>query len=197
MITSYPPPLLLTIGVFTKWSWEEHIKVLWYVCTAALLIFSWHRMHSVVDFPCDNDNSNLAHFWLAWYLIQLVFKGPTNMPMKQWILIIILHKGISIEKSTYRGICNESFWNKLSAILWRDSVRFGKNFSDGAILEVILLELRSKSSHLGRREGGYQKLQWVDSWQGKLGQSNYRLQQGFHVSALHLFEGGMVGLQTE
>ena len=38
-------------------------------------------------------------------------------------------------------------------ILWRDSVRFGKNFSDGAILEVILLESRSKSSHLGRREG--------------------------------------------
>jgi hypothetical protein len=36
-------------------------------------------------------------------------------------------------------------------ILWRDSVRFGKNFSDGAILEVILLESRSRSSHLGRR----------------------------------------------
>ncbi len=31
------------------------------------------------------------------------------MPMKQWILIIILHKGISIEKSTYRGIFNKSF----------------------------------------------------------------------------------------
>jgi hypothetical protein len=27
----------------------------------------------------------------------------------------------------------------------------GENFSDDAILEVILLELRSKSSHLGRR----------------------------------------------
>jgi hypothetical protein len=36
--------------------------------------------------------------------------------------------------------------------LWRDSVRFGENFSDGAILEVILLESRSKLSHLGRRE---------------------------------------------
>jgi hypothetical protein len=37
-------------------------------------------------------------------------------------------------------------------ILWHDSVRFGENFSDGAILEVILLESRSKSSHLGHRE---------------------------------------------
>jgi hypothetical protein len=36
-------------------------------------------------------------------------------------------------------------------ILWRDSVIFGENFSDGAILEVILLESRSKSSHLGCR----------------------------------------------
>jgi hypothetical protein len=39
-------------------------------------------------------------------------------------------------------------------ILWHDSVRFGENFSDGVILEVILLESRSKSSHLGRREAG-------------------------------------------
>jgi hypothetical protein len=41
---------------------------------------------------------------------------------------------------------------KLGVILWRDSVIFGKNFSDGQILSAILLELRSKSSHLGRRE---------------------------------------------
>jgi hypothetical protein len=40
---------------------------------------------------------------------------------------------------------------KLGAILWRDSVIFGKNFSDGRILSAILLELRSKLSHLGRR----------------------------------------------
>jgi hypothetical protein len=32
-----------------------------------------------------------------------------------------------------------------------NSVRFGEIFSDGAILEVILLELCSKSSHLGSR----------------------------------------------
>jgi hypothetical protein len=51
----------------------------------------------------------------------------------------------------YRGILNNSFWNKLRAILWRNSVRFGENFSDGAILEVIFLESRSKLSHLGRR----------------------------------------------
>ncbi len=40
---------------------------------------------------------------------------------------------------------------KLGAILWRDSVKFSKDFSDSAILEVILLESRSISSHLGRR----------------------------------------------
>jgi hypothetical protein len=40
---------------------------------------------------------------------------------------------------------------KLGAILWRDSVIFGKNFSDGRILSAILLESHSKSSHLGRR----------------------------------------------
>jgi hypothetical protein len=40
-------------------------------------------------------------------------------------------------------------------ILWRDSVRFGKKFSDGAILEVIFLESHSKSSHLGRRVDGH------------------------------------------
>ncbi len=34
-----------------------------------------------------------------------------------------------------------------------NSVRFSENFSDGVILEVILLESRSKSSHLGRRDG--------------------------------------------
>jgi hypothetical protein len=45
----------------------------------------------------------------------------------------------------------------LSAILWRNSVRFGKNFSDGAILEVIFLESRSKSSHLGCREGVFSR----------------------------------------
>ena len=110
---------------------------MWYVCTVALRIFSWHRMHSVVDFPRDNDNSNLAQFCLAWYLIQLVFKGPTNMPMKQWILIIILHKGIIIEKSTYRGILNKSFGTSseqfCGAILWdlgRISlmVRFWRSF---------------------------------------------------------------------
>jgi hypothetical protein len=37
-------------------------------------------------------------------------------------------------------------------ILWRDSVKFSEDFSDGAILEVILLESRSILSHLGRRE---------------------------------------------
>jgi hypothetical protein len=37
-------------------------------------------------------------------------------------------------------------------ILWSNSVRFGENFSDGAILEVILLESGSKLSHLGRRD---------------------------------------------
>ncbi len=46
--------------------------------------------------------------------------------------------------------------HKLGAILWCDSVIFGKNFSDGRILSAILLESRSKSSHLGRRVG-YQK----------------------------------------
>jgi hypothetical protein len=40
---------------------------------------------------------------------------------------------------------------KLGAILWRDSVIFGENFSDGRILSAILLESRSKLSHLGRR----------------------------------------------
>jgi hypothetical protein len=40
---------------------------------------------------------------------------------------------------------------KLGAILWRDSVVFGENFSDGRILSAILLESRSKSSHLSRR----------------------------------------------
>jgi hypothetical protein len=40
---------------------------------------------------------------------------------------------------------------KLGAILWRDSVIFGKNFLDGQILSAILLESRSKSSHLGHR----------------------------------------------
>jgi hypothetical protein len=39
---------------------------------------------------------------------------------------------------------------KPGAILWRDSVIFGENFSDGRILSAILLELHSKSSHLGR-----------------------------------------------
>ncbi len=47
-------------------------------------------------------------------------------------------------------------------ILWRDSVRFGKNFFDGAILEVILLESRSKLSHLGRRGG--QDVWYVVVW---------------------------------
>jgi hypothetical protein len=59
-----------------------------------------------------------------------------------------------MEKSTYRGIHNnglEQARRKLGAILWRDSVIFGKNFSDGRILSAILLESRSKSSHLGRR----------------------------------------------
>jgi hypothetical protein len=41
---------------------------------------------------------------------------------------------------------------KLGAILWRNFVIFGKNFSDGRILSAILLESRSKSSHLGHRE---------------------------------------------
>ncbi len=41
---------------------------------------------------------------------------------------------------------------KLGAILWRDSVIFGEKFYDGRILSAILLESRSKSSHLGRRE---------------------------------------------
>jgi hypothetical protein len=45
----------------------------------------------------------------------------------------------------------EQAWRKLSAILWHDSVIFGKNFSDGRILSTILLESHSKSSHLGRR----------------------------------------------
>jgi hypothetical protein len=44
----------------------------------------------------------------------------------------------------------EQAWRKLGAILWRDSVIFGENFSDGQILSAILLESRSKSSHLGR-----------------------------------------------
>ncbi len=45
---------------------------------------------------------------------------------------------------------------KLGAILWRNSVIiFGKNFSDGQILSTILLESRSKSSHLGRRVGSF------------------------------------------
>jgi hypothetical protein len=46
----------------------------------------------------------------------------------------------------------EQAWRKLGAILWRNSVIFGENFSDGQILSAILLELRSKLSHLGRRE---------------------------------------------
>jgi hypothetical protein len=37
------------------------------------------------------------------------------------MLIDIRHKGISIEKSTYRGICNNSFGTS-SAQAWRDSV---------------------------------------------------------------------------
>jgi hypothetical protein len=37
-------------------------------------------------------------------------------------------------------------------ILWRNSVKFSKDFSDGAILGAIFLESRSKSSHLGRRD---------------------------------------------
>jgi hypothetical protein len=71
------------------------------------------------------------------------------------MLIDIRHKGISIKKSTYRGILNNSFGTsrrKLGAILWRDSVIFGKNFSDGQILSAILYESRSKLSHLGRRD---------------------------------------------
>jgi hypothetical protein len=36
-------------------------------------------------------------------------------------------------------------------ILWHNSVKFSKDFSDGAFLEVILLESRSILSHLGRR----------------------------------------------
>ncbi len=51
----------------------------------------------------------------------------------------------------YRGIRNDSFGTS-SAQAQRNSVRFGENFSDGAILEVILLESHSKSSHLGCRE---------------------------------------------
>jgi hypothetical protein len=47
---------------------------------------------------------------------------------------------------------------KLGAILWRDSVIFGENFSDGRILSAILLESRSKSSHLGRRVTRRRKL---------------------------------------
>jgi hypothetical protein len=43
-------------------------------------------------------------------------------------------------------------------ILWRDSVKFSKDFSDGAILEVIFLESRSISSHLGRRDEQVPKL---------------------------------------
>ncbi len=38
------------------------------------------------------------------------------------------------------------------ATLWRDSVKFSKDFSDGAILEVIFLESRQKLSHLGPRD---------------------------------------------
>jgi hypothetical protein len=45
----------------------------------------------------------------------------------------------------------EQAWRKLGTILWHDSVIFGKNFSDGRILSAILLESRSKSSHLSRR----------------------------------------------
>ncbi len=44
---------------------------------------------------------------------------------------------------------------KLGAILGRDSVIFGENFSDGRILSAILLESSSKSSHLGRRVTSY------------------------------------------
>jgi hypothetical protein len=39
---------------------------------------------------------------------------------------------------------------KLGAILWRDSVIFGENISDGRVLSAIF-ESRSKLSHLGRR----------------------------------------------
>ncbi len=46
----------------------------------------------------------------------------------------------------------EQALRKLGAILWRDSAIFGENFSDGRILSAILLESRSKLSHLGRRE---------------------------------------------
>jgi hypothetical protein len=45
----------------------------------------------------------------------------------------------------------EQAWRKFGAILWCNSVIFGKNFSDGRILSAILLESRSKLSHLGRR----------------------------------------------
>jgi hypothetical protein len=45
----------------------------------------------------------------------------------------------------------EQAWRKLGVIPWRNSVTFGENFSDGRILIAILLESRSKLSHLGHR----------------------------------------------
>ncbi len=69
------------------------------------------------------------------------------------MFIDIRHKG-TVSKNPRIGefviIVLEQARRKLGAILWRDSVIFGKNLSDGRILSAILLELRSKLSHLGR-----------------------------------------------
>jgi hypothetical protein len=69
---------------------------------------------------------------------------------------------------------------KLGVILWRDSVIFGENFSDGRILSAILLELRSKSSHLGRR------VLDITLWQNKQQLSSFHYSEKSNDKKYHL-----------
>jgi hypothetical protein len=85
------------------------------------------------------------------------------------MLIDIRHKGISIKNPRIGEFVIkvlEQAKRKLRAILWRNSVIFGENFSDGRILSAILLESRSKSSRLGRRASNSSGRIYVNAREG-------------------------------
>ncbi len=79
------------------------------------------------------------------------------MPMKQWILIIILHKGINIKKSTFRGIGNNSFGTSsaqfcgvarisLMAQFWRS---FCLNRAQNWVILAAMHELSEQQNSFG------------------------------------------------
>ncbi len=112
---------LITLYYFSQFLLKENTSVL--ACAVAGR-YSYHPpadcspscLHSL-NFPRDKDNSNLAHFWLAWYLIQLVFKGPTNMPMKQWCSLTY-----NIKESVLKNPRIGEFVIIVLEQAWRDSV---------------------------------------------------------------------------